>query len=87
MFQEPPNEAVITLKTILEGSRDALYVVNDEEGWQFLSGEDIRAADALVVALQRVLDIDATLHELGDLPVDWQAWRATRNEPWQRASL
>ncbi|RYX84337.1 hypothetical protein EON83_10510 [bacterium] len=84
-FTEPSNEAVTTMKSILEGSAHILYVVNNEEGWQFLSGANAQTAEAQVVALERVINADPSIGELGNLPEGWHAWRATPASLWSRA--
>jgi hypothetical protein len=85
-FEDPPNVAVFTQRTILEEGRPILLVVHDEDdgGWQFLDGDDVRMDAALLVSLKRMLNHDASIAELADLPVGWQARRAGPRAPWIR---
>jgi hypothetical protein len=86
-FADPPNVAVITLRSILEGGQPILLVCHDESdgGWQFLSGGDCETADAMVVGLAEMFRYDPTIGELSDLPLGWQAWRAEADGVWMRA--
>jgi hypothetical protein len=65
------------------------YVVHETGGaWRF-HVPDIAwlAGEMLEVSLGRLLVIDESLALLADLPPGWHAWRAARDEPWQRAPL
>lgn len=88
-FDDPPNVAVLTTRSIVHDgawiarvSRDA-----DDGGWQFHDGAagDPDEADALVVSLRSMVLRDGTLNELADLPEGWHAWRDGPAAPWQRA--
>jgi hypothetical protein len=85
-FDDPPNLAVLTLRQIARDGHPILFVVHDEGegGWQFLPGDAISVDDAMLVSLQEILDRDATIHELADLPVGWQAWRQAPWAAWVR---
>lgn len=85
-FEASPNVAVITLRQILEGSAPILHVTHDEEdgGWQFLTGDAPKEADAKVVALSTIVRIDPSVVDLADLPEGWVAVREASNAPWQR---
>jgi hypothetical protein len=85
-FADPPNLAVITLKQIIEQGHPIRYVSHDQDdgGWQFLTGDDVKVEDARVVALHTMLAHDPTLAALADLPLGSYAWRMATTEPWQR---
>ena len=85
-FEDPPNVAVFTQRTILEGGRPILLVVHDQEdgGWQFLDGDGVRMDAALIVSLKKMLHHDASIAELADLPLGWQARRTEPGAPWLR---
>jgi len=84
-FQEAKSAAVITLKRIIDGSQPILYVVHDEDGdWQFLDGGDVEEADAATVSLENILQRDASLRSLADLPTGWAAERDAADQPWKR---
>ena len=56
-FDQPPNTASITLRSIVFAGAPILHVTHDEDdhGWQFLGMEDARENDACVVALQEIV--------------------------------
>jgi hypothetical protein len=85
-FDDSPNVAVITTRPVLEQGATILLVSHDEEdgGWQFLPAGQPREADARVVALRQIWALDPSVAELADLPLGWQAWRATPADPWHR---
>lgn len=86
-FDDPPNVAVFTVRSIVEGGLPILLVTHDEDdgAWQFHDGSDQpRDEDAMIVGLREMLDHDATIAELADLPYGWIAWRAAPDQPWQR---
>ncbi len=87
-FDQPPNCAVITLRSIVFDGASILRVVHDEDdhGWQFLDGDDVDMADAAVVLLKEIVQCDQTVLEIADLPPGWFAWRVSPNSAWQRAS-
>lgn len=86
-FPDPPETGAITLDRILSGEAPLRLVSHDEEdgAWQFLDGDHVFEEDAVVVALGEIVQFDPDLARLADLPVGWHAWRATPDEPWQRA--
>jgi hypothetical protein len=84
-FSDPENVAVITTKSILQGA-GVLYVSHDEEdgAWQFLDGQSVSEADAAVVSLREIVEMDNSLMQLADLPLGWIAWRENKTQPWIR---
>ncbi len=85
-FADPRNVAVITLKSITMGGAPILHVTHDAEDgtWQFLDGPTVSEESASVVSLEYVTRIDPSVIELADLPLGWNAYRRTVNEPWRR---
>jgi hypothetical protein len=85
LFDDPPDVAAITTIQVLEGAT-ILYVSHDAEdgGWQFHTGKDIGPNDARVVALKRIVEIDSSIVELADLPLDWVATRSNADDVWQK---
>ena len=79
------NTAVLTLRSILQRKQPILYVSLADGEWQFLGSGTPTMEDAKIVALETVFELDPTVAELSDLPVDWEAWRESPKEPWQRA--
>jgi hypothetical protein len=87
-FDQPPNCAVFTLRSIVKGGAPVLHVTYDadDHGWQFLGGETPAEPDAMIVGLAEMLTIDPTLETLADLPVGWHAWREQAGDTWTRGS-
>jgi hypothetical protein len=84
-FADPPNQATFSVRQVFREGRPILHVVHDEDGtWQFLTGDAVEMADALLVSLAEPLRIDPTVGELADLPRGWEASRGAVGEPWQR---
>ncbi len=86
LFDAPPNVACLTVRSILDGHKPILAVVRDfEDGaWSFLTGEDIEMADALLVSLKSIVELDPSIIDLADLQPGWTAVRSHRDMPWQR---
>ena len=88
LFADPPNVAVITLRCIVEGSCPVTYVSHDADDgtWQFLPnvGGGLFADNAMLVSLESIVAIDASVQELASLPSGWCAWRSGKGVPWTR---
>jgi hypothetical protein len=85
-FEEPPNVAVITLKSIVEQGKPIVLVCHDEDdgGWQFLDGSDFHTEDAMIVSLQSIFVRDPSIGELADLPLGASASRKSPQDSWVR---
>jgi hypothetical protein len=88
-FEQPPNCAVLTLRSIVQDNAPVLHVTHDadDDGWQFLGWETPAEEDAMVVSLASMLAIDPTLEALADLPVGWHAWRERVGDRWTRGPV
>ena len=84
-FDQTPNTAAITVRSILEGA-PILHVSHDAEddGWQFLDGRPVDTDEARLIAMRQALKIDPSLRQVADLPPGWIAWRRTATDPWVR---
>lgn len=85
-FADPPNVAVFTSKSIIEGRDWVHYVSHDEEdgAWQFHPyGGFATVAESAIVGLGTMLEIDPSLAALAELPLGWYAWRDVRDGEWQ----
>ena len=85
-FDQPRNCAVVSRRQIVRDGAPVLFVSHDldDHGWQFLDGQPLAMADAMLVSFSGVVDADATLLELSDLPPGWVARRQSAESPWQR---
>jgi hypothetical protein len=87
-FADPKNVAVFTTTHIMRLGKPILYVSHDDEdgAWQFhTSAPHVSVRDAMIVALKEMVEHDATICELADLPCGWFAERDAIGGPWRRA--
>lgn len=87
-FADPPNVAVLTSRDVIDSGMPIIHVFHDADDgvWQFHSvhGAPEREADARVVALSTILEIDPRVALLADLPLGWVAHRDGPTDPWRR---
>jgi len=85
-FDAPRNAAAVTVTQVMDGFHPILLVCHDADdgGWQFLTGENVSMADALLVSLGSVVERDPTVADLADLPEGWKATRADPGADWVR---
>ena len=85
-FDQPRDCAVFTTTHITSGNHPILCVFHDEDdhGWQFLPGFNITMADAMLVALQEIVDIDPSVIGVADMQPGWHAVRDSANGAWRR---
>jgi hypothetical protein len=85
-FEDPPNLACFTVRSIMNGSEPILYVSHDEDdgAWQMLTSDAADMSQAMLVALAELVARDRTLVELADMPLGWTASRADASSPWMR---
>ena len=77
---------VVTTIDIYEGRVVPLYVFRGDEGWQVLDGGEVDVDSLKVAWVTDITDIDPSLVDVLDLPVDWLAERFTPTGPWSRES-
>lgn len=84
-FEEPENVATLTTRQVLEGGEPILHVFHygDDGMWQFSSAEAFDDADARIVSLRQVFDLDPSIGDLAGLPPGWEASRRAPGEPWR----
>jgi hypothetical protein len=87
LFADAREVAVFTVRSIVERERPVLLVNHDSEdgGWQFLTGEALDMADARLVSLAEMVQLDPTLAAIADLPLGWEAARARVDDEWHRS--
>lgn len=86
-FVDEPDVQVLTTRQIIEEGAAIVCVTHDlEDGmWQFLHSDDIDEADVVLVTLETVLALEASLAELWDMEPGWLATRESMEESWERA--
>ena len=83
-FYDAPNTAAIICCHIIDDGKPVLYVSHDEDDgmWQFLCGSAHETAEARLVSLKEVFDLDPSVGELKDMPCGYCAERKTENDNW-----
>ena len=87
-FADPKNVAVFTTTQVLRLRHPILHVSHDADdgAWQFHSGaSQVSADDAMIVALEEIVEHDPSICELADLPCGWFAERDSVGSAWRRA--
>ncbi len=86
-FDQERRCAVVTLRSIIFDREPILVVFHDEDdhGWQFLNGRTFDMSNAALVALEEIVNLDASVLEIADMPPGWKAWRKSQSSAWQRA--
>jgi len=78
------NKAVFTLKSVINRTDSILYIVHDDDDeWQFLNGHTVSPQDIMIVSLQQVINIDATILQILDLAMGYVANRINLNSEWE----
>jgi hypothetical protein len=85
-FDQPRNCATLTMRQVLDGSEPILLVSYDEDdhAWQFIGTTDASVADAKIVGLEEIVQLDPTVLDVADLPPGWQAVRDEVGGEWTR---
>jgi hypothetical protein len=88
-FDQPPDCAAITLRSILFGGEPILHVTHDKYdlGWQFLGAAAPEPGDVTVVGLEKIAELDPSVLRIAHIPPGWHAWRGSKSAPWLRARI
>ncbi len=92
-FEDDEATVAVTSGEIVDRRVPILYVSHetDEDGevvWQFHHDPNrFDFAAAMLVRLDTMLSVDSTISDLGDLPIGWQARRASDDDKWQRSPM
>lgn len=83
-FLEDKNTMVITTKDIIEKKKEIVLVSHDEDDgmWEFLDGADVAEENAAIISLTELVNIDASVNEVSDLPLGWIAYRENKEAHW-----
>ena len=84
-FSDPQNTAVFTCAHILKNGAEICYVTHDEDdgAWQFLCNAGHTTADARIVGLKEIFDIDCSVGALAGMPPGCGAVRESKGAKWQ----
>ena len=89
-FSERKDTLVFTCTHILDGLSPVRLVTHhfDDGSWQFLCGEEGHGpADAVIITLGELLELDPELEKLSDLPVGCCAMRKDADAAWEYGKL
>jgi hypothetical protein len=89
-FNDDLNTAVFTTKFVVEDKSPILYVFHYEEdgSWQFSGYEhEINDNDYRIVSLQEIINLDNSVLEIADLPLQYMAFRESLKELWKIKSI
>ena len=87
-FKEAPDTACFSCQHVVTSGQPILSVMHDHDGsWQFLCGQDHREADAKIISLKQVTEIDPSINELYEMPAGVGADRATKESEWKPYKL
>jgi hypothetical protein len=77
--------AAFVCSHVFDATRPVLLISHQGGDWQFLCGESHDADEVpRVVGLNHLIERDATLRDVLDLPSDWDAERTTVSASWTR---
>ena len=83
-FDQDKNVAALITRQVLQQGLPILQVIHfdDDHSWAFMCGTTSDAADTLLVSMEQAVALDASLHQIADLPPGYIASRASVDEPW-----
>jgi len=86
-FDQAPNVAAMTTRQVIEQNSLIRQVVHygDDCSWAFLCGTTEEREDYRLVHMAELLNRDSSLRSIADLPPGWQAWRDSKDSPWERS--
>ena len=67
-FDQPPDAAAISVRAVLDGAPILLVSHDaDDEGWQFLDGNEVDLDQAVLISMARAVGLDPSLREVADM--------------------
>lgn len=84
-FKEKLSTAIFTTKFVLEGKSPILFVFHFDDGsWQFSGAENsLSDEDFKIISLGEMIEIDKSIIELGDMPINSEATRLNAASAWR----
>lgn len=86
-FDQAENVTTVTTKQVMHEGLPVLSVVHyeDDHSWGFYCGTTSKSEDLLLVRMDTIIKVDATLELIADLPPGWSASRKSLKDSWIRA--
>ena len=83
-WPDPTHTMAFVRSAVAKNAEPVVDVYHDKEdgAWQF-HGKTMEGERSLI-CLRHVVDHDASLNEIADLPLGWRAWRESIDAPWVR---
>lgn len=84
-FEDEPRLAVVTTTHVIRDGEPILRVSHDADdgSWQFHYGGPVSSKEAMIVALEEILEIDPTVASLANLALGYCATRKDRSSAWR----
>jgi hypothetical protein len=84
-FKENLDTAVFTTRFVLEEKSPILVAYHFEDGsWQFSGKEDnLNDEDFKIISLGEIIEIDKTLLQISDMPLNSEARRLSSVSEWR----
>lgn len=88
-FKESANTACFVCSHVLYKERPILYVAHDNDGdWQFLCGHTHHTDEHVkIISLREITELDPTINDLYEMPMNVGAERKTVKDKWQPFKL
>jgi hypothetical protein len=83
-FKDSATKACFVCDHVLDKKRPILYAAHDAEGdWQFLCGQDDHTEkNAKIISLKQVTELDPTVNDLYEMPLQVGAERKSVKDKW-----
>lgn len=84
-FKESKTTASFVCNHVINKTKPILYVTHDSEGyWEFLCGEDDHTEENIkVISLLQAVELDNTINDLHEMPINVGAKRRKMTEKWK----
>ncbi|MCQ2465480.1 MAG: hypothetical protein MJ095_07855 [Oscillospiraceae bacterium] len=88
-FSERKGMLCFTCTHVLEDKKPITFVTHhfDDNNWQFLCSSEHSDAEAVIISIGELLEIDPSIEKLCDLPVGGFANRKNINAKWMTGHL
>jgi len=85
-FDQARNVAALTTRQVVQQDCPILSVTHyeDDHSWAFTCGTTSKSKDLMLVGMGEIVDRDASLNSIADLPPGWSANRKTLEDEWVR---
>ena len=82
-FNESLSTAVLTSKYVMKHASPIVCIAHNNDGvWEFWGKELIDEAEIMVVSLGQIINIDPSVLDVADMPVEFNAIRDSKENAW-----